>query len=109
MADEVAPDGGSEKIGEYVRIYRRGAAWYANYQFNKKQHRESLGTANKKEARRRAAQIDVKITARPSKAFLPANELRSILRKLAYNVIVSLASIGVFFGRTRALVACSKS
>ena len=56
-------DSGNELIGENVRIFQRGTKWYANFQFNKRQYRESLKTTNKKEARRRAAQIDVRITA----------------------------------------------
>ncbi len=55
--------GGAEKIGEFVRIYVRSGIWHVNFQFNKKQVRHSLGTSNKKQARRRAAQIDVKLTA----------------------------------------------
>lgn len=61
-ADDEADDG-NELVGEHVRIFRRGKRWYANFQFNKRQYRESLKTSNKKEARRRAAQIDVKLTA----------------------------------------------
>lgn len=53
---------GSERIGEHVRIFQRGKTWYANFQFNRQQHRQSLKTSNKKEARRRAAQIDVQLT-----------------------------------------------
>ena len=56
-------DGGSERVGERVRLYRRGATWYCNFQFGNRQCRESLRTASKKEARRRAARIDVQLTA----------------------------------------------
>ena len=61
--DDEADDGGNELVGEHVRIFQRGKTWYANFQFNKRQFRESLKTTNKMEARRRAAQIDVKLTA----------------------------------------------
>lgn len=54
---------GSERVGEHVRIFQRGKTWYANFQFDRQQHRQSLKTSNKKEARRRAAQIDVQLTA----------------------------------------------
>lgn len=37
----------SELVGERVRIFRRGGVWYANFQAAMRQHRESLGTANK--------------------------------------------------------------
>lgn len=50
-------------MGEYVRIYMRGSTWHCTFQFRKRPHRESLGTANKKEARRRAAKIDVRLSA----------------------------------------------
>jgi site-specific recombinase XerD len=54
--------GGSERVGEHVRIFRRGEVWYANFQFGGKQHRSSLNTTSKKEARRRALQIDAKLS-----------------------------------------------
>jgi len=55
------PDGadGSEPVGDRVRIYRRGRTWYANFQDGRKQHRESLKTTSKKEARRLALRIEV--------------------------------------------------
>src|SRR4051794_2543986 len=54
----------SERIGEFVRIYRRqqNGVWYANFQHNKRQYRESLKTTNKKVAQRLARQIDGKLT-----------------------------------------------
>lgn len=62
--DEISnADDGNEKVGEHVRIFRRGDTWYANFQCNRRQYRESLRTTSKKEARRRAARIDVKLTA----------------------------------------------
>lgn len=48
----------SERIGEYVSIYSRGSCWYANFQYAGKQHRQSLETRSKKEARRRALKLD---------------------------------------------------
>ena len=49
-------------VGEYVRIFKRGNRWYANFQHDGKQQRRSLGTTNQKEARRRAIQIDADIS-----------------------------------------------
>lgn len=54
---------GSEQVGEHVRLFKRGRIWYANFQFGGKQHRPSLNTTSKKEARRQALQIDVKLSA----------------------------------------------
>lgn len=47
-----------EKVGELVRIFLRGEKWHANFQFNGRQRRIALKTTNKKEARRRAIQIE---------------------------------------------------
>src|SRR3954467_13488514 len=55
--------GGSEPVGEHVRIFQRGYVRYANFQFGGKQHRPSLNTTSKKEARRQALQIEVKLGA----------------------------------------------
>jgi len=66
MATNADPAGGadgSERVGEYVRIFQRGKVWYANFQHGGKQHRPSLNTMSKKEARRQALQIEVKLTA----------------------------------------------
>ncbi len=50
--------GGSEEVGGRVRLYQRGRTWYANFQHRGRQHRRTLGTPNKKEARARAARLD---------------------------------------------------
>ncbi|MCC6126750.1 MAG: tyrosine-type recombinase/integrase [Pirellulales bacterium] len=47
-----------EQVGEYVRIFRRGNTWYANLQHEGKQHRQSLKTKSKKEARHRALRLE---------------------------------------------------
>ncbi len=52
------PDGHYQRIGEIVSIFHRGGVWYANYQHNGKQVRRSLKTNSKKEARRRAIQLE---------------------------------------------------
>lgn len=47
-----------ELIGDSVRIFCRGRRWYANFQQRGRQRRISLNTASKKEARRRAIQLE---------------------------------------------------
>jgi integrase len=47
-----------ELVGEMVRIFQRGGRWYANFQHNGRQQRTSLKTNSKKEARRRAIQLE---------------------------------------------------
>jgi site-specific recombinase XerD len=62
MDPDIESDG-SERVGEFVRIYRRkqNGVWYANFQHGKRQCRESLKTTNKKVAQRLARQIDGKL------------------------------------------------
>lgn len=52
------PGSGSEPVGDLVRIYLRGQSWWANYQLAGRQRRKSLGTRNKKEARRLALLLE---------------------------------------------------
>jgi integrase len=47
-----------EQVGEFVRIFRRGDLWYANFQHQGKQLRRSLKTKSKKEARSRAIRLE---------------------------------------------------
>ncbi|MDB5308565.1 MAG: integrase family protein [Gemmataceae bacterium] len=63
--DDDTPAGpdGSELVGEFVRLFKRGQTWYANFQCEGKQHRPSLKTTSKKEARRRALQIEAELSA----------------------------------------------
>ncbi|MDB5307239.1 MAG: hypothetical protein JWO38_1441 [Gemmataceae bacterium] len=66
MATDDDPPGGtdgSEPVGEHVRIFLRGRTWYANFQLGGKQHRPSLKTVNKKQARRKALQIEAELSA----------------------------------------------
>jgi hypothetical protein len=44
----------SEQVGEIVRFFGRGQVWRANFQRGGRQHRKTLRTPNKKEARRQA-------------------------------------------------------
>jgi hypothetical protein len=53
----------SELIGTRVRIFLRGRMWQANFQTDGRQRRVSLGTSIKKEARRRAVQLESEIAA----------------------------------------------
>lgn len=58
-----SPDrsGNSERVGELVSIFLRGKVWWANFQHEGRQQRKSLGTRNKKEARKRAAKLEASI------------------------------------------------
>jgi integrase len=51
----------SEKIGNLVSIYQRGSRWHATFQFDGRQHRQSLKTTNKKEARLRAVRLEARL------------------------------------------------
>src|SRR5271165_2711390 len=50
-----------EQVGDIVSIFQRNKKWYANFQRDGKQQRISLGTTSKKEARRRAIQLEAEI------------------------------------------------
>ena len=50
-----------EPVGEVVRIFRRGRVWWANFQRGGRQHRKTLGTPSKKEARRRALLLEAEL------------------------------------------------
>jgi len=52
---------GPEPVGDRVRIFRRGKVWYANFQAAGKQHRPSLKTTSKKQARVRAMAIETEL------------------------------------------------
>jgi site-specific recombinase XerD len=65
MANNEDPAAGSseyELVGEQVRIFQRGRTWHVNFQHGNKQHRQSLKTENKKEARRRALRIEAELS-----------------------------------------------
>jgi integrase len=59
--DNEQPQNQSELIGDVVRIFLKGNLWWANYQINGRQRRQSLRTASKKEARRRALLLEADI------------------------------------------------
>src|SRR5829696_426739 len=50
-----------ESVGEVVRIFRRGRIWWANFQRGGRQHRKTLKTASKKEARRQALLLEAEL------------------------------------------------
>jgi len=47
-----------ELVGDQVRIFQRSGQWYANFQHEGRQRRQSLHTRSKKEARRRAIRLE---------------------------------------------------
>ena len=51
----------SERVGEHIRIYRRGSTFHATWQVDGKQFRQSLMTSNKKTAIKRALELDRKL------------------------------------------------
>jgi site-specific recombinase XerD len=60
----VLSDGdGSEPVDVRVRIFQRGRIWHANFQHTGNQHRVSLKTMSKKEARRRALRLESELEA----------------------------------------------
>ncbi|MDG3005831.1 tyrosine-type recombinase/integrase [Paludisphaera mucosa] len=61
MTTDNPPGSGSEPVGNLVRIFLRGRTWWANYQHAGRQNRKSLGTTNKKEARRRALLLEAEL------------------------------------------------
>ena len=61
MSQEGERPAGQEKVGDYVSIFLRGKVWYANYQKDGEQHRESLKTSNKKEALSRARKKEIEL------------------------------------------------
>lgn len=52
---------GYEPVGDLVSIFQRSRRWYANFQSDGRQHRMSLGTTSKKEARRRALLLEAEL------------------------------------------------
>ncbi|HEV3343514.1 MAG TPA: site-specific integrase [Pirellulales bacterium] len=50
-----------EKIGELVSIFQRGKRWYANFQRDGEQVRQSLKTTSKKQARQKAIALEAQL------------------------------------------------
>ena len=61
MAEDRDKDRESEPVGEFVRIFLRGQVWWANFQRGGRQHRVTLETTSKKEARVRALRLDAEL------------------------------------------------
>ena len=66
-----------EPVGDIVSIFQRGRRWYANFQQGGKQHRKALGTTSKKEARRRAIQLEADVLQGRYQRTLPPPALAS--------------------------------
>ena len=56
--EKSADDGGSIKVGDHARIWRRSDTWWINIQMHRRQVRRSLETTNKAEATKRALKIE---------------------------------------------------
>lgn len=61
MSDNQSARNFGEPIGEHVRIYQRRRKYYANYQSDGRQVRQSLKTTNKKQAIAEAMKIEVQL------------------------------------------------
>ena len=70
-----------ETIGERVTIYRRGKVWWLSYQINRTQHRKSLDTTNRKEARRQAGIIALELHAGTHEIAPPPIRLEDVIRE----------------------------
>ncbi|REJ95258.1 MAG: hypothetical protein DWQ35_01380 [Planctomycetota bacterium] len=74
-----------ELVGETVRIFRREGKWYANYQWDGRQHRKSLQTRSKKEARRKAIEIEADLLRGDHQSAAKAPSIESLVSDyLAY-------------------------
>lgn len=107
----------SEKIGERVRLFQRGAIWYANYQLYGKQYRESLKTTKKKAAEAKAHALDRRLAAgeRPAeqkpctiedaieayKAYLTAKRRRPKTRGKYWAVFANVQALAGKMGRDK--------
>ena len=69
-----------EPVGDIVSIFQRGERWYANFQLNGKQQRQSLKTTSKKEARRRAISLEASILQGRYERHAPAPALADVVR-----------------------------
>lgn len=63
MEKNIAKKIDTERIGDRVRIYLRGNTWYANFQHERRQHRLSLETSSKKQARTLAIRLEADLAA----------------------------------------------
>jgi site-specific recombinase XerD len=104
-------DGPSEPVGDLVRIFRRGNTWYANFQHEGRQRRQSLKTRSKKEARRLAIQLEAEILQSRFRAAIDPSPIASVVRSyLEYldterRAKKTLAKYGAVFDRVLAVAA----
>jgi integrase len=105
------------KIGERVRIFQRGTSWYANYQLNGRQHRQSLKTTKKKTAEARAHALDRRLAAGETPAdqkpctiddaieaykdYLTANRRRPKTRDKYWSVFGNVLTLAAKMGRDK--------
>jgi integrase len=74
-----------EQVGEFVRIFPRAGKWHVNFQHAGKQQRQSLKTASKKEARRRALRIERDLVTGEFKLARKAPTIESVITQyMAY-------------------------
>lgn len=66
-------------VSDRVSIFLRGKIWQVNYQQDGKQVRASLKTSSKKEAQRKAGEIDRKLTRGENPQATPRVELSSVI------------------------------
>src|SRR4051812_23324138 len=108
MTDDARRD--SEPVGEVVRIFRRGQVWWANFQRGGRQHRKTLRTTSKKEARRRALLLEAELLegryqARPKPPTVD-EAVDAYLRHLRTErrAAKTMAKYGAVLGRVRDLL-----
>jgi hypothetical protein len=82
----------SELVGEFVGIFRRGQRWWANYQLGGRQHRQTLKTTSKKEARQRALRLEAELVSGRHPSPKPAGYEEAIDEYLQYLVTERRAS-----------------
>lgn len=68
----------SELVGQKIRIFKRGNQWHCTIQHRRTQRRKSLGTTNKKEARRLALEIENELLNGARSSHTPSRECPSI-------------------------------
>lgn len=107
----------SERVGECVRIYQRGSSFHATWQLDGKQFRQSLKTANKKTAIKRALELDRRLAAGESsvrkepatisevieayKAYLTAEKRAPKTKNKYWRVLATVEALAQKLGRYR--------
>jgi integrase len=78
----------SVQVGDIVSIFKRGSIWYANYQIEGKQSRPSLKTKIKKDALRKATELENQLQA----GNLPRKQIKIPLVQLKQEYLAKLES-----------------